>query len=207
MTADTRSGATAIPTDYGRFCWNVSAGTLAWSDSIYHLHGYRPHQTVPSVALAFGHTHRDDLHGCVDALHAGMVSDRLVVHEHRLLTAKGEVRPAVLIARPVNREGTTGQMHGFLLPTSDNGAADDATTAVYVDPILPSLMEAFRIGEPAARVLLAARCPLTLRRTPEQQALARGYADPSPGRDLRRTLEAGMFPLEHLALNGMELAA
>jgi hypothetical protein len=56
-------------------------------------------------------------------------------------------------------------------------------------------------------VLLAARRPLTARRTPEQQVLARAYTGTDHGGDLRRTFEDIMFPLDHLTLERVELAA
>lgn len=199
--------ALSLPADSGRFSANISGGTAVWSDSVYRLHGYQPGQVRPSTALTFHHKHTDDLRSCVDALHAGMLANRLIVHEHRLVDAAGEVRPVVMIARPVT-DGACGlrQFRGFLLPTSvDWNSADDPTRRRGAAPLVPVLMGSFGVSEPAARVLLAARRPLAAWRTPAQGAFAEANA--GHGYSLRRTLEDSMFPLEHLTLGTVELAA
>ena len=107
----------ALPLDHGRFRWDVENGTTEWSESVYRLHGHRLGRMVPSAAVALGHKHPDDLHGCIDALHAGMLANRLVVHEHRLVDTAGRVRQALMVARPVcDRAGVVKQLCGFLLP-------------------------------------------------------------------------------------------
>jgi hypothetical protein len=196
-----------LPADSGRFSWNIARGIAVWSDSVYRLHGYRPAQVVPSATLAFAHKHADDLHGCVDAVHAGMLANRLIVHEHRILNTGGEVRPVVMIARPVTAgQGRDRQLCGFLLPTNASpNPADDPTRLRGSAPLIPVLMRAFGVSKPTAHVLLAARRPLAAWRTPDQEASAHTYTD--PGDNLRRTLEDSMFPLQHLILETVELAA
>ena len=197
----------ALPADSGRFSTNIARGTAVWSESVHRLHGYRPGQVTPSGALTFDHLHPDDLHSCVDAVHAGMLANRLIVHEHRLVDASGEVRPVVMIARPVtDGEGQARRLCGFMLPTNLNwDSADNPTRRRGAAPLLPLLIESFEVTEPAARVLLAARRPLAAWRTSEQGAFVETFT--SPGYDLRRTLEDSMFPLAHLALEPVELAA
>ena len=196
-----------LPVDSGRFSWNITRGTMIWSDSVFRLHGYQPGQVVPSAALGFAHQHADDLYGCVDALHAGMLANRLIVHEHRLVNSGGEVRPVVLIARPVvDGEGRGRQLCGLLLPANASPkTADDPTRLRGGAPLIPVLMRAFGVSRPTAHVLLAARRPLAAWRKPDQEALAHTYLD--PGDNLRRTLEDSMFPLHHLTLETVELAA
>jgi hypothetical protein len=198
-----------FPVDLGRFCWTIVRGAAVWADSVYQLHGYQPGQAIPSTALTFGHKHPEDLHGCVDAVHAGMLAGRLIVHEHRLIDARGQVQPVVMIARPVkDARGRVRDLSGFLLPTNTNlGPASDPTCGRGGASLIPLLMDAFQVSAAAARVLLAARRPLTARRTPQQQALARAYTGTDHGSNLRRTFEDGMFPLEHLILEPTELAA
>ena len=186
---------------------NLARGTAVWSDSVHRLHGYRPGQITPTGALTFDHQHADDLRGWVDAVHAGILGNRLIVHEHRLIDAIGEVQPVVMIARPVaDGQGGIRQLCGFLLPTKVSwGSADDPTLHRGAAPLIPVLMDSFGVSEPAARVLLAARRPLAAWRTPEQEAFAE--ACDGPDYSLHRTLGDSMFPLAHLALETVELAA
>jgi hypothetical protein len=180
---------------------------MIWSDSVFRLHGYQPNQVVSTAALAFAHQHADDLHGCVDALHAGMLANRLIVHEHRIVDSAGGVRPVLMIARAVmDDEGRGRQLCGFLLPTNANpNCPDDPTRLRGAAPLIPVLVRAFGVSKPAAHVLLAARRPLAAWRKPDQEASAHTYTD--LGDNLRRTLEDSMFPLHHLALETVELAA
>ena len=197
----------SLPADYGRFCWNIRHGAASWSDSVFRLHGHQPGQVTASTALAFRHEHPEDLYGYVDALHAGMVLDRLIVHEHRLVGANGRVRPVVTIARPVREgDGRVQQLRGLLLAAFPLPPATAGTSGVTV-ALVPVLMHAFGVGEPAAQVLLAARRPLTAWRSLEQRAFARRYPVGGPGDDLRRTLEDSMFPLDHLTADPVDLAA
>ena len=113
----------------------------------------------------------------------------------------------VLIARPViDGEGRGRQLCGFLLPANANSkTADDPTRLRGAAPLIPVLMRAFGVSRPTAHVLLAARRPLAAWRKPDQEALA--HTHPDPGDNLRRTLEDSMFPLQHLTLETVELAA
>ena len=192
----------SFPADLGRFNWNISRGTTVWSNSVYRLHGYRPGQIIPSPAVAFGHKHPKDLHGCVDALHAAMQVGGLVIHEHRLVDAGGNTQPVIMVARPVsNAPAPTRQLFGLLLPlhTDLGGRVRGA------GPLAAVLMDVFGVSESAAHVLVAARRPLNAWRTPEQQTFAQTYTGPAD--TLRRTLEDTMFPLEHLTPTTVELAA
>lgn len=186
--------------DLGWFGWNIARGTVLWSDSVHRLHGYEAGQVIPSSTLTFHHKHREDLYGCLDALHAGMVQDRLVVHEHRLVDAGGQIRTVVMICRPVNdSQGRTRNLRGFLLPT-DVPPAPGPGSARGAEALLPVLMTAFDLSEPAARVLYSARRPLTARRNRQQRDFAVRWAATGQSHDLRRTLEDSLFPLEHLTL-------
>jgi hypothetical protein len=211
MTALTDSPAAKQPRpcDQGWFSWNIARGTALWSDSVHRLHGYEPGQIVPSSALTFHHKHPEDLYGCVDALHAGMLEKRLVVHEHRLVDAQRQPRAVVMVCRPVSDcEGRTRSLRGFLLPSDPaferaRGLGLSAGQA----PLTQLLGSVFEVSEGAARALLAARRPLTARRSQQQQDFARRYTATAGDRDLRRTLEDSLFPLEHLTFESLDLAA
>jgi len=192
-----------LPADFGRFSWNIPRGTTVWSNSVYRLHGYRPGQIIPSPAVAFGHKHPEDLHGCVDAIHAVMQVGGLVVHEHRLVDAGGDIQPVVMVARSAH-DGSPSvqQLCGLLLPLHVDGLG---TLDRGAGSLTRVLMDIFGVSEPAAHVLVAVRRPLNAWRTPEQQTFAQTYT--GLGDSLRRTLEDTMFPIGHLAPTTVELAA
>jgi hypothetical protein len=99
-------------------------------------------------------------------------------------------------------------LRGFLLPTdADLDAARGGSFGDGEAPLIPLMMRVFDVSERAARVLLAARRPLTIRRSQQQQDFAQRYEAVTWNSDLRRTLEDSMFPLEHLTLEPLDLAA
>ena len=200
------NGTGTQPRDHGRFRWEIHRGTSVWSDSVYRRYGYEPGDVVPSPALSLGHKHPDDLHGCVDALHAGMLADRLIVHEHRVVDVHGAVSPVVMVARG-SRDGggRVRTLYGFLLPL---GAAPDSRDAP--DPtdapapargsvaLVSAVRTAFAVQEPAAVVLLEFRRPLSARRS----GPASRHPAIEPGSQLGRVLADSMFPLDHLIGTG-----
>jgi len=182
----------------------VGSGRRDWSDSVYRLHGYEPGAATLTTSLVLGHKHPGDLHGYVDALHAGMVHDRLIVHEHRLVAADGRVQPVLLVARPVQDTlGTTRTLHGFYLSTAcdhEGGHARPSSSARL-------LAGEFGLTAPAAELLVRCRRSRTLRRSPEEQASPAARRPTGPSTDLRRVIEESMFPAEHFLPNPPALAA
>jgi hypothetical protein len=187
--------------DHGRFRWDIERGSAAWSDSVYHLYGYQPGQIVPSSALGFGHKHPDDLPGFVDALHAGMLADRLIVHEHRVLDVHGRVQPVVVVGRGVKDEhGRVQMLYGFVLPLGRSADPEAASTPAHSrGALLQAVRTAFGVSEPAADVLLDFRRPLTARTPLPEAAASRRPGAIDPGSQLGRTIADSMFPLHHLA--------
>lgn len=196
-----------LPDDHGWSAWNIARGSAVWSDSVHRLHGYEPGLLIPSSALTFHHEHPDDRYACIDASHAAMVEDRLVVHEHRLLDAHGQTRSVVMVCRPVSdAQGRMRNFRGFLLPTDDGLPRHGRPLGDGRAPLTRLFADAFEVSEPAARVLLGVRRPLTARRSQQQQDFARRYPT-TVSSDLRRTLEDSLFPLEHLTFEPLDLAA
>lgn len=195
----------AVPSDHGRFRWDVRQGTTCWSESVYRLHGYSPHEVVPSAALALGHKHPEDLLACTDALHAAMLADRLVVHEHRLVDAAGDVRQVLMIARPVlDGRGAVQQVCGFLLAVEGGQGELGPHPAPGVDA-LERVPATFDVSPAAARVLHAAQRPIAAWRTPTPWRWSAATAGTDA--DRRRDLEDVMFPLEHLTLGTVRPAS
>jgi hypothetical protein len=181
----------SLPLDGGRFSWDVARGEASWSDSVYRLHGYQPGEVSPSTALTFRHKHPDDLYECVDALHAGMLANLLIVHEHRVVDVTGQVRPVVMVARERRSEdGAVRTVHGMLLP------ADGAPGAAG-DPAIATVRAAFGVSEAAARVLVAAGRPLPAWRWPREQG-PEGQHQGAARSSMPRVLGTELFPMEHL---------
>jgi hypothetical protein len=195
--------------DPGRFRWDVAAGTLAWSRSLFRLHGYEPGDVTPSPALALHHKHPDDFHGCVDAVHAGLLTTRLIVHEHRIVDRHQQARPALMIARGTPGErGPAAVLCGFLLPTDQDGAAGGpGRLAAGMAALVPFVMSMFALSEPAARVLLACADPHSPRSVQEFVLFHRCHRSGLGCCDLRPVVGDMLFPMGHLVGEPADLAA
>ena len=190
-----------LPGDHGRFRWEIERGQAVWSDSVYRLYGYRPGQVVPSSALGLGHKHPDDLPDFVDAVHAGMLADRLIVHEHRVVDVRGAVRRVVMVGRGARDEqGRVQTLYGFVLALRPSDRQEPESTAARASAALvQAVMTAFRVSRAAAEVLADSRRPLTARAVTPAPAANRCPAAIEPGSQLGRTMADSMFPLYHLA--------
>lgn len=77
----------------GSWEWDMRSETLQWSDEIYHIFGYEPHEVEPSNTLALKHIHPDDrslFREKITAVHNGDVLSAEM--DYRILPAHGEMR-------------------------------------------------------------------------------------------------------------------
>jgi hypothetical protein len=99
------------------------------------------------------HKHREDLHGCVDAVHAGIVVDRVIVHEHRVVTLRGEtVRSSWWRER--SRTPAGRHVRGFLVRTGAGDPEDRHRGRTAL------LQRTFGIQRATAQVLASRTLPL-----------------------------------------------
>jgi PAS fold len=199
--ASTVTPTRSLPGDHGRFRWEIGRGQAVWSDSVYRLYGYRPGQVVPSAALGLSHKHPDDLPEFVDAVHAGMLGDRLIVHEHRVVDVRGGVGRVVVVGRGARDEqGRVQTLYGFMLPLPrPDREAPEAQAARTRAALVQAVMTAFRVSQPAADVLVDSRQPLTARTSEPTPGRSRRRVRIQPGSPLGQTMADSMFPLHHLA--------
>lgn len=91
------SGLDASTMLAGTFVMDGKTKVMRWSEEIYSIHGYRPGDVVPTLALTLAHKHPEDLPR-IQALNADLfahgghvaIYHRLIdahSHEHRVLTA------------------------------------------------------------------------------------------------------------------------
>ena len=81
----------------GTFVLDGKTRTMRWSDELFYIHGYRPGDVVPTLALTLAHKHPEDLpriqavneelfaHGGYVAIYHRLIDARS--NEHRVLTA------------------------------------------------------------------------------------------------------------------------
>lgn len=86
-------------TQVGAFTYDARADAWWWSDEVYRLHGFEPHEVVPTTALVLAHKHPDDRDGARRVLEEATVGDRPFGSVHRIMDATGRPRVVALVGR------------------------------------------------------------------------------------------------------------
>ncbi|WP_176168769.1 PAS and ANTAR domain-containing protein [Krasilnikoviella flava] len=99
----------------GSYRLDLASGLWTWSDAVYLLHGFEPHEVVPTTDLVLAHTHpedRDDVRVALTAARAGGAFSSV----HRVVTARRRELTVALVGS-VRTGAETGpdEATGFFL--------------------------------------------------------------------------------------------
>lgn len=120
----TRSGAFRLDLEDDRW-W--------WSDEVYGIYGFAPHEVVPTSALVDAHEHPADREGVRDALVEAGRSGQPFSTVHRIVAARGDERLLATVGQRASTSGTSARLDGFVLDLTDEVAArarEDATRSI-----------------------------------------------------------------------------
>lgn len=105
----------------GSFTLDASTGRWSWSDEIYAIHGFEPHEVLPTTELVLAHTHSDDRPRLATALeHASRTAQRLS-EIYRLIDTQGRERIVVVVGQgqaPAAGNASI-ELTGYFLDASD----------------------------------------------------------------------------------------
>jgi ANTAR domain/PAS fold len=91
-----------------------------WSPELFQLHGLRPGDRQPGVALLLENTHHDDRRRVAAAVDQGLHEGRPFAVEHRVVRPDGTVRTAVLFGEPeVGADGAVSAVSGLVIDVTD----------------------------------------------------------------------------------------
>ncbi|MEK8228682.1 PAS and ANTAR domain-containing protein [Oerskovia sp. M15] len=77
-----------------------------WSDETYHLHGFEPHDVVPTTELVLAHKHPEDREAFRTLLNAARVTGDPFTSTHRIMDARGRERTVCLVGQGRRDPGT-----------------------------------------------------------------------------------------------------
>ncbi|WP_166436025.1 PAS and ANTAR domain-containing protein [Cellulomonas shaoxiangyii] len=103
----------------GLFTYDVRDDAWWWSDDVYRLHGFQPHDVVPTTALVLAHKHPDDRDASRLLLQDAVVTGAPVASVHRIMDATGRARVVAFLGQ--SRTGDTGAptLTGYFLDLTD----------------------------------------------------------------------------------------
>lgn len=89
----TRSFTDRSSTTYvGRFTYRPDTDQWIWSDGMYRIHGFEPHEVVPSTELVMRHIHPDDRPQAWASRDEAIGEGSPFTFPHRIINARGNER-------------------------------------------------------------------------------------------------------------------
>lgn len=133
MSEDKLEGAAYVAQDeegplVGGFFYDAGQERWTWSPEVFRIHGFEPHDVVPTTELIRFHAHPDDRDAVAQTLADAMASPGSCTLTFRLVDAHGDTRRVLLLGS--GRIGDSGrvQLRGQLVdltPLQDEIIHDD----------------------------------------------------------------------------------
>ncbi len=93
------------PARVGSFKYQLSEDSWWWSDDVYRLHGFEPHDVVPTTALVLAHKHPDDRDAARAVLHDAAAGRGPFASVHRIMDATGRPRVVAFVGQGQGASG------------------------------------------------------------------------------------------------------
>jgi hypothetical protein len=94
----------------GGFAYDCVADRWAWSAEVYRIHGFEPHDVVPTTELIRYHLHPDDRDRVMDALWHALESQGVFTVHCRIVDAHGTLRTVVVLGTGAGGQRLRGQV-------------------------------------------------------------------------------------------------
>jgi hypothetical protein len=101
----------------GLWRYELATGQWWWSEETFRLHGFEPHEVVPTTALVLAHKHPEDREAFRRLLDSAKVTGAPFHSIHRILDARSHERVVVVVGQG-RRDPATGEvaeLMGYLL--------------------------------------------------------------------------------------------
>ena len=89
----------------GAFAYDGVHDRWSWSPEVYRIHGFEPHDVVPTTQLIWFHAHREDRDAVAAKLNRALESPGLFNLTFRLVDAQGATRRVLLLGAGSGSEG------------------------------------------------------------------------------------------------------
>ena len=89
----------------GGFAYDAAHDRWSWSPEVFRIHGFEPHDVVPTTQLIVFHAHPDDRDAVAETLARAMAAPRRFNLTFRLVDAQGETRRVMLLGSGSGDEG------------------------------------------------------------------------------------------------------
>lgn len=115
-------------TPIGYFTYTVDDDHWSWSEGMYDLHGYQPHEVVATTELMLQHKHPDDKLRAIEVLESVIGDGRPFSCYHRVVDARNVVRYVLSVGRGMfGADGRVEQVTGFFVDLTAVTHAESAS--------------------------------------------------------------------------------
>jgi hypothetical protein len=138
MSEDKLEDALEIPRSdegplVGGFSYDARQDRWTWSPEVFHIHGFEPHDVVPTTELIRFHAHPDDRDAVEETLAGAMTSPGSFTLAFRLVDAQGGLRRVLMLGQGSERSQGTLRLRGQLVdltPLQEEILNDDLAPVV-----------------------------------------------------------------------------
>ena len=99
----------------GGFSYDGAHDRWTWSPEVFQIHGFEPHDVVPTTQLIRFHAHPDDRDAVADMLAGAMESPGTFTLTYRLVDAQGGTRRVMLLGTGSSLQSDAVRLRGQLV--------------------------------------------------------------------------------------------
>ena len=104
----------------GYYTYDVGEDHWSWSDGMYAVHGYEPHEVTATTDLMLGHKHPDDRARTFDVLETAITSGAPYSCYHRIIDRQRRIRSVLAVGRAVrDGHGKVEKLVGFFIDLTE----------------------------------------------------------------------------------------
>ncbi|WP_454048608.1 PAS domain-containing protein [Cellulomonas sp. Marseille-Q8402] len=117
------------PARAGTYRLELATQRWWWSDEVYAIHGFAPHEVVPTTELLLAHKHPGDRDRVVETLTDAARTGRAYSSVHRIVDARGRVRVVAVVGegQGTGDDGAPTELCGYFMDVTD--VVDDRAQA------------------------------------------------------------------------------
>ncbi|WP_069387696.1 PAS and ANTAR domain-containing protein [Cellulosimicrobium cellulans] len=93
----------------GRYTFDPATGRWWWAEETYRIHGFAPHEVVPTTDLVLAHKHPEDRDRVREVIATAAETGRPFSSVHRIMDGRGRERTLVLVGEG-RRDADTGEV-------------------------------------------------------------------------------------------------
>jgi hypothetical protein len=162
----------------GHYTYTVADGTWTWSDGVYLLHGFAPHEVPATTEVLLRHKHPDDRSRTFEVMENAIANGEPFSCYHRIIDRHEQIRSVLSVGRGVKgaegaegAEGGVERLEGYLVDLTEVRRSE---TQAEVETALARIAEHREVIDLAkGKVMLAVGCDADsafglLRRTSQQ---------------------------------------